>query len=72
MVARTCLSTGHQVALLEDDGDGVLLHRRGFAVPCQRDVVLDDLTQIHVIKLQIGKIRKAMNLTVSLWINSTS
>ena len=47
----TGLRAGHEVSLGEHDGDGVLLHRGRLLVLAQRDVVVNDLTQVGLCKL---------------------
>ena len=49
--ALTCLSTGHQISLGQDNGDGVLLYRCWFGVAAQYNVVPDDFSQVTVFKL---------------------
>ena len=51
LCALTGLGAGHEVTLGEHDGDGVLLHRGRLVVLAQRDVVVDDLTQVGLRKL---------------------
>ena len=48
----TSLSAGHQVSLVLDDGDGILLHRGGPGVAAQGDVAHDDLPHVHVMELR--------------------
>lgn len=52
---RTSLGTSHQVPLGLDDGDGVLLDRRGPSVAAQRDVAHDDLPHVHIMELSNQK-----------------
>lgn len=61
---RTGLGTSHQVSFGLDDGDGILLDRRGPSVAGQRDVAHDDLPHVHVMELEKKKriIRKWFQL----------
>ena len=48
----TCLGASHQIPLSHDNRYGVLLYWCWLGVARQLDVVADDLTKIHLIKLQ--------------------
>lgn len=48
---RTSLGASHQVSFGLDDGNGILLDRRGPSVAGQRDVAHDDLSHVHIMKL---------------------
>jgi hypothetical protein len=47
----TSLSASHEITLGGDDRHGVLLHRRGLSVAAQRNVVLDQLVEVQIVKL---------------------
>ena len=54
---RTCLRAGHEVSLAHDNRDGVLLHGCWSRVARHLYVVVDDLTEINVGKLENTKTR---------------